>query len=181
MTWHQGQRPKQLTLIKLACRMWSPMKHGSAMYQDQWTYLEGNMTWIQGVAPRTAMIFVDYKFPTAPGLGIQERWASLYTIGLIFRAPPTPNRREFPLYHTASNLSSKICEKNAQILNPGIVHFDGLLQYAKVSATGGRPWLEDTDRPMIRTGQLKAFCLQAVDTPIDTFLSILLYRFVHND
>ena len=54
------------------------------------------------------------------------------------------------------------------------------LQYAKVSVTGGRPRLEDTDRPVIHPGQLRAFCPQTAHTPIDTFLSIYLYLFVQN-
>lgn len=90
------------------------------------------MTWTQGVAPRTATIIINYNFPTAFGLDIQKRCPFYFTIMGLFRAPPTPQRREFPLYHTASNLSSKIFRKNAQILFPGIVHFDEPLQYAKV-------------------------------------------------
>ena len=158
------------------------------------------MTWIQlqGVARPHQEAYIDpqvqqtgWKLRSVNCIILEKVPPRGSPLGGHFCAPPTPKQREFPLYHTTSNLSNKIFKKNAQILFPGIVHFDVALQYAKVlkwtSMTGGHR------RSVIRTGQLTLFCPPhahtqcppAVDVNryffIDIIVSIKFYRYNYTD
>lgn len=76
MTWTQGWRPKQPTLIRLACRFVADDARLGDFFHPDRLVLEVKMDWIQGVAPRTATIIEDYNSP--PLL------ASVYKSGGLF-------------------------------------------------------------------------------------------------